>query len=136
MRRAPSVRGVDVSARRRRRDARRALSRAMPSKRARGARDAAPTSASKIQKSFARGNVARARDARETPTRAARERDARERRAHPPLALAVTHDRVRTLEVGLARVETTRRRARRRATRRVPGLNARERGRRATGVVD
>ena len=123
MRRAPSVRGVDVSARRRRRDARRALSRAMPSKRARGARDAAPTSASKIQKSFARGNVARARDARE-------------RRAHPPLALAVTHDRVRTLEVGLARVETTRRRARRRATRRVPGLNARERGRRATGVVD
>jgi len=121
----------------------------MPSKRARGARDAAPTSASKIQKSFARGNVvrardaretptraARARDARETPTRAARARDARERRAHPPLALAVTHDRVRTLEVGLARVETTRRRARRRATRRVPGLNARERGRRATGVVD
>jgi hypothetical protein len=111
------------------------LSRAMPSKRARGARDAAPTSASKIQKSFARGDVARARDARETPTRAARERDARGRRAHPPLALAATHDRVRTLEVGLARVETTRRRARRRATRRVPGLNARARATRE-GVVD
>ena len=108
----------------------------MPSKRARGARDAAPTSASKIQKSFARGNVARARDARETPTRAVRERDARERRARPPLALAVTHDRVRTLEVSLARVETTRRRARRRAETRVPGLNARESGRRAMDVVD
>jgi hypothetical protein len=103
----------------------------MPSKRARGARDAAPTSASKIQKSFARE-----RDARETPTRAVRERDARERRARPPLALAVTHDRVRTLEVGLARVETTRRRARRRAETRVPGLNARESGRRAMDVVD
>ena len=90
----------------------------MPSKRARGARDAAPTSASKIQKSFAR------------------ERDARERRARPPLALAVTHDRVRTLEVSLARVETTRRRARRRAETRVPGLNARESGRRAMDVVD
>ena len=135
MRRAPSVRGVDVArATTTTRRAARALARDAVETRARRARRGADERV-EDSKSFARGK-SRARDARETPTRAARARDARERRAHPPLALAVTHDRVRTLEVGLARVETTRRRARRRATRRVPGLNARERGRRATGVVD
>jgi len=81
----------------------------MPSKRARGA---APTSASKIQKSFARVDVARARRACAAPTRETRARDARRRRARPPLALTATHDRVRTLEVRRARVQTRRRRFR------------------------
>jgi len=73
----------------------------MASKRARGA---APTSASKIQKPFATGDVARARRERAAPTRETRARDNRRRRARPPLALAATHDRVRTLEVRRARV--------------------------------
>ena len=108
MRRAPSVRGVDVSARRRRRDAR-ALSRAMLSKRARGARDAAPTSASKIQIISRAGTVARARHARARRRRRGGARETRGTSRASAVALAVTHDRVRTLEVGL-RVETTRRR--------------------------